>query len=94
MTFTELFFEMIKILPLMMYSSTRDVLLNFRAGIYQDILKHQEITYLNETAPREGHSIIRKYLPFFFFSNVRKHCLLVRENNNHLRSYGKRKLGT
>lgn len=67
-----------------MHSSTCDVLLNFRAGIYQGFGGLQNTICLNETPPGNGHNIIGRHLGSFLCNRVRKPCLLERENKTIL----------
>ena len=73
-------FEMLKILPRTIYSSTFDVLLNFRAEIYQGFWGLHKTICLNETAPGKGHNIICRLLGSFLCNRVRKPGFLERKN--------------
>lgn len=70
---------MLKILPLIMHSSTCDILLNSRTEIYQGFLGLQETIYINETAPGKDHNIISRHLASFLYNNVRKSMFAGKE---------------
>lgn len=73
-------FEMFKILPLTIYSSTCDVLLNLQQKFIKGFQGFQKTICLNENAPGKGHNIICRHLGSLLCNCFRKPCFLEREN--------------